>query len=285
MVGNKGVDMAEGTKKCLSCGAVVAQDLDVCPICGGRIFETGEVKAEKTREYHAEKEADPSQADTDQLSWSPDEDEDTLEMPSFTNEVKQVGVSQKKPEKPEKKKRTLRIVRWYRRKKKAYQKQKAVQARAEHDETQQKTVSNGLKKKFDEQPPLTRKLIVAAVCACAVVIVVLIAALAKRSSSGSTNTAASTAVTSATAEPSGVTATARSDGQAIGTLTVNDDIVINIRVSPSTDASPVGVTQADTAYEVYAIQQDADYTWYQIGAEEWIADGGGWVAYTEGEAE
>ena len=46
--------MAEGTKKCLSCGAIVSAELDQCPICGGRIFETGdkEKQAEATREYH-----------------------------------------------------------------------------------------------------------------------------------------------------------------------------------------------------------------------------------------
>lgn len=291
--------MAEGKKKCLSCGAVVSSALDVCPICGGRIFETGAdntvTGTEKTDtgrtdtentdrtkeyhpEYHPEKENAASQDET--LSWSPDGTEDTLQMVDFASEAEKADEQSKKtaakPKAPKKKgRRTLRIVKNIRRSWRRHQKKKAQAAR---EEGPHENRASELKEKFDQQPPLTRRLIVIAACALALVIVLLVVALAIRSGSSNTAVAASPSAT-ATATAEGVTATARADGEPIGTLTINDSNLINIRVSPDTESAVLGLTE-ESSYPVYAIQSDGTYTWYQIDTEAWIADAGGWITYT-----
>ncbi len=281
--------MAEGTKKCLSCGAIVSAELDQCPICGGRIFETGdkEKQAEATREYHPSADhgrAADDKEDTEHLSWSPDDEEDTLEMIDFTDQVKKEEETPKRTQKkkiyisaspePEhkKSKRTLRAVRWFRRKKKAWQKQKAMQ---EKDSNRSETPE--WKRRFDEQPPLTKRLIMICAAAAVVVIVVLICAFAIGGSSRKNNTAVKQTA-QPTAVPTSAAATARSDGEPIGTIEVPQDTLINIRVSPDTTADVIGLTE-DSEYPVYSIQQDGEYTWYQIDSEGWVADGGDWVTY------
>ena len=69
------------------------------------------------------------------------------------------------------------------------------------------------------------------------------------------------------------------DGKPIGTLEVLADDGINVRTGPSTDNDVVEAVEDGRKLDVYEISEDGTYTWYRIGEDKWIADGGGWVDY------
>ena len=66
-----------------------------------------------------------------------------------------------------------------------------------------------------------------------------------------------------------------------GTLVVNGGMVINVRQSPSTEAEIVSSVYEGEEYHVYEVDHGDEYTWYRIGDDQWIADGGGWVTFTK----
>ena len=66
-----------------------------------------------------------------------------------------------------------------------------------------------------------------------------------------------------------------------GTLIVNAGMNINVRETPSTESTIVGSVYEGEEYQVYEINKTDEYTWYRIGDGQWIADGGGWVTFTQ----
>ena len=66
-----------------------------------------------------------------------------------------------------------------------------------------------------------------------------------------------------------------------GSVEIANDMAINIRTKPSTEGDIVGTVYTSEIYEVFEIKKDDDYTWYRIGDDQWIADGGGWLTYTK----
>ena len=71
-----------------------------------------------------------------------------------------------------------------------------------------------------------------------------------------------------------------SEKEETGTLVVNPGVVINVRQGPSTESAAVGSVYEGEEYHVYEIEKAGEYTWYRIGDDQWIADGGGWVEFT-----
>lgn len=66
-----------------------------------------------------------------------------------------------------------------------------------------------------------------------------------------------------------------------GTVTIKAD-KINIRDLESTNGNIVGTVEKGSTYKVYSITRNSDYTWYNIGELEFIADNDGqWLTYTE----
>ena len=43
----------------------------------------------------------------------------------------------------------------------------------------------------------------------------------------------------------------------------------------------LGKPDKGSEWDVYEIREAEGYTWYRIGKDRWVADGGGWVEYTE----
>lgn len=70
-----------------------------------------------------------------------------------------------------------------------------------------------------------------------------------------------------------------------GIVTIDAD-EINIRDRENTDGNIVGTAKKGEIYKVYAITESSEYTgeytWYNIGYSEYIADlNGDWLSYTE----
>lgn len=66
-----------------------------------------------------------------------------------------------------------------------------------------------------------------------------------------------------------------------GTVTIKAD-KINIRDLESTNGNIVGTIEKGSTYKVYSITRNNDYTWYNIGELEFIADNNDqWLTYTE----
>ena len=68
--------------------------------------------------------------------------------------------------------------------------------------------------------------------------------------------------------------------ESIGILKVLIDN-LNSRSLPSTDGEKLGKPDKGSEWDVYEIREAEGYTWYRIGKDRWVADGGGWVEYTE----
>lgn len=67
-------------------------------------------------------------------------------------------------------------------------------------------------------------------------------------------------------------------------LKVNTDVTLKVRLDPSTNSKTLGtITSSDNYYNVLDVTSDADYTWYQIGENDYVADDGSWVTYYEAE--
>lgn len=136
--------------------------------------------------------------------------------------------------------------------------------------------------RYGSLPDLTRKLILILAVVAAVLTAVVAAAGLSGSFSGEQGTASASPSASASAgpEPSSASATAAPDGTAIGSVMIIEDL-INVRTEPDTDAPILGVVEKETGHDVYEIRENDGYVWYRIGPEEWIADGGEWLSYTE----
>lgn len=63
-----------------------------------------------------------------------------------------------------------------------------------------------------------------------------------------------------------------------GTITIGSS-EINIRRTPSTSGELVTTAQANSTYTVYETTTNEGYTWYRVGEDEWIPDGGNWLTY------
>lgn len=65
-------------------------------------------------------------------------------------------------------------------------------------------------------------------------------------------------------------------------IKLNDNVTLNVRVDPSVQSQTLGtITTDDSYYNVLSISTDDDYTWYQIGNDNYVADDGTWVTYYE----
>ena len=71
----------------------------------------------------------------------------------------------------------------------------------------------------------------------------------------------------------------KKDGEVIGSLEVLAEDGINVRTEPSTESDIVEAVEYGRKLDVYETTDDGTYTWYRIGKDQWIADGGGWVDY------
>lgn len=92
-----------------------------------------------------------------------------------------------------------------------------------------------------------------------------------------------TQVTEPTESPEPTEGTApnetNNNGGILGKVTIGDNMAINIRTSPNTSSEVVGTVYTSEIYDVYEVKEEGDYTWYRIGDNRWIADGGGWLTY------
>lgn len=139
-------------------------------------------------------------------------------------------------------------------------------------------------KRYGALPDLTRKLIlILAAVAVLLTAVVAAAGLSGIFKAEETKPSASpSASASAEPEPTSSSVTAAPDGSAIGSAVIMEDL-INVRTMPDTDAPILGVVEKETSHDVFEIRENDGYVWYRIGSEEWIADGGGWLSFTEGD--
>lgn len=88
--------------------------------------------------------------------------------------------------------------------------------------------------------------------------------------------ASAAATASATAAPVSTTAASTK----IGTVVVDLES-INIRDEASTAGNAVGKASQGSQYDVLATKTADNYTWYEIGTDQWIADdNGNWVTFT-----
>lgn len=63
-------------------------------------------------------------------------------------------------------------------------------------------------------------------------------------------------------------------------IKLNNNITINVRTDPSTQSQTLGtISTSDSYYNVLSISTDDNYTWYQIGENNYVADDGSWVTY------
>lgn len=63
-------------------------------------------------------------------------------------------------------------------------------------------------------------------------------------------------------------------------IKINADVTLKVRLDPSTTAKTLGnITAGNSYYDVISITSDDDYTWYQIGEDDYVADNGSWVTY------
>ena len=65
---------------------------------------------------------------------------------------------------------------------------------------------------------------------------------------------------------------------ASGILTVNVED-LRARSGPSSDGEAIGYVWPNAKYYYYESNDNEGYTWYRIGDNMWIADGGGWLSY------
>ena len=49
------------------------------------------------------------------------------------------------------------------------------------------------------------------------------------------------------------------------------DVTLNIRLQPNTPAKKQGTCRKNSTYDVLAIKEQEDYTWYQLGINSWVA--------------
>lgn len=70
------------------------------------------------------------------------------------------------------------------------------------------------------------------------------------------------------------------ESTSIGKVVVNVSD-LNIRSQAGTAGSLVGNADEGKTYYVFEVTKDDSYTWYRIGEDQWIADDGTWVTYTE----
>lgn len=64
-----------------------------------------------------------------------------------------------------------------------------------------------------------------------------------------------------------------------GTAVINADLIK--RDQPSVNGTAVGSAYAGESYQVINIQENEDYTWYQLSDNTWVASEGTWVTYQE----
>lgn len=136
-----------------------------------------------------------------------------------------------------------------------------------------------LAEKYDRLPVLTKKLTM--ILAAVAVLLAIVLAAAALNFKGNGNEAVSSspsAVPSAT--PESADATPAPDGSAIGRAVIVEDL-INVRTEPDTSAPILGVVETGTEHDVFEVRESGGYTWYRIGDQQWIADSGGWITYTE----
>lgn len=127
--------------------------------------------------------------------------------------------------------------------------------------------------------------IVSAVLFFAMTVVLLfvginIAGLFMNSGSGSTAVSEKTPVSSAAPTEEATPVPTATPSLYTGTLTVDAES-ITMRSEPSLDGEAIGSVSSGETYQVMDTQRADGYTWYEIGADSWIASDGTWVTYTE----
>lgn len=235
--------MTSQTKTCLHCHTIVDSKIDVCPKCQGTVFQANPV--DKT------------------IGWSPENTEDTLRLISFPSNEEKPKTT--KAVKPKAKKRVFVLKKMYRK----YKKKRQNQQKKQTDSFFAK-----IKAYYRQLPSLTKKLLWI-VGALVLVCVLTLGLFLNKPKKTKSSAASPTPTPSSTS----ITQSARPDGLAIGKLKINNNTVINIRVLPSLAGTIIGTSDPTKEYDVYAIEDTSEYTWYQIGPDAWIADGDDWVTY------
>ncbi len=139
-----------------------------------------------------------------------------------------------------------------------------------------------LVKQYNKLPETTRLLVLAVIALTLVVLVVLVMALSSGNKKPKVEVKPEPTAT-ASAEPTKTPVTKSLDGKPIGTVAIQDSIIINIHTEANTTSGVLGIVQEGESYDVYEIKKDRTYTWYKIGEEQWIADddSGDWLIYKE----
>lgn len=235
--------MGQRKKICVNCGAKVDYDRDICPSCGGTQFRRSE-----------------------------DDGTSILRFTSMQNTVEEST-----EEIPQVKRRKIVLGKKIRNRWKKW-KRKAGKSLAETGEKAEE-----LQERFNRLPSSTRQLSLILGAVAVVLVVVLIIAfvvVGGKDKKGGKAVATPTPSAEVTPTPESLEATADPDGNPIGEVVILEDI-INVRTAPDTGAAVLGIVEVDTTHDVYEIQSDAEYTWYRIGDEQWIADSNQeWVKYT-----
>lgn len=73
---------------------------------------------------------------------------------------------------------------------------------------------------------------------------------------------------------------APTDEKEIGQLTVKESD-LSIRDTAGSDGSQVGICKVGSVYPVFEKKTDANYTWYRINKENWVASEGTWAYFEE----
>ena len=238
--------MGQRKKICVNCGAKVDYDTTICPTCGSTQFRRSEDDGTTILRF---------------TSVQNTIEEDTQELPQVKKRKIVLG-----------KKIKNRWKKW---------KIKAGKSLAKTNDKVEE-----LQDKFQQLPETTKKLSLLLGAVVILLVVALIVAMLVLGGKGNEKAgpaASPTPSAQVTATPESLSATANPDGSAIGKVTILEDI-INVRTSPDTESSILGIVELDTEHDVYEIRSDEDYTWYRIGAEQWIADSHDeWVKYTPNE--
>lgn len=91
-------------------------------------------------------------------------------------------------------------------------------------------------------------------------------------------TPSATATATPTAVPTVTPAPTVSADTSLGTITIGSS-EINVRSTPSTTGKLVTTAQPNSTHTVYETTTNEGYTWYRIGENEWVPDGGNWLTY------
>lgn len=297
-------------KYCLNCGEPVTPGMARCPVCGSRLSSVSEpsglqqpVDAESLAKGETSFPSDPgySKQNTDYNY----EDSSTLDLPTFDEEdedpteIQARPVSKKQVEKyyEEEEEESPKLSRSQKRSSKKAEKKKSHRDEYEDEDDDDYEDDDYYDDEDDyeyDDNPHTGLIIFLILIIILLLTFSLIfffkpiwldkafsmIGITTHFSSETVNTPSEVSPTitiEASASPS-ATATVATDGTTpIGSLTINIETV-NIRNGAGLSNSEVGKANQNESYNYYETADADGYTWYRIGENQWIADGGDWVS-------